>query len=298
MGGLTMFRRGFLVISASVLLLTQLSCNSGTPTSAPSAAPNTTDRDAESNLVAERLSKGGAELASLTGHGWAGRYYEGDGLGVNISIQLAPTNGAVVTWHGCLGLYDQNYGPLQEANGQIRVAWKLHHEDRLFKTDEYLAVRWGQRHYLIPTEEILEFCAAVRSDMEPRTKLHGMFPLRDGDEALPAVGSPQLPPTFEKYLLMGPIDAKLKALGELSVRTSEQDKTRDEVTQRVTLNVGAAEGVLQKMRVQVTKPRLGARVVVTQVSDHESEAVVTCWRDKGEQGALPSTEWELSTPVR
>ena len=31
-----------------------------------------------------------AEIASLDGHLWAGRYYKGDGLGVNTSMVVAP----------------------------------------------------------------------------------------------------------------------------------------------------------------------------------------------------------------
>ena len=38
-----------------------------------------------------------AELAGSTQAGWAGSYYEGDGLGANIRLELAPATGFVVT---------------------------------------------------------------------------------------------------------------------------------------------------------------------------------------------------------
>lgn len=50
------------------------------------------------------------ELESLKGDSWAGSYYYGDGLGVNVELTLAPKSGFAFTWHGCLGLYDMNYG--------------------------------------------------------------------------------------------------------------------------------------------------------------------------------------------
>src|SRR4051812_843941 len=37
---------------------------------------------------------------------WAGEYCCGDGLGMNVTIAIAPKTGVVYTWYGCLGLYD------------------------------------------------------------------------------------------------------------------------------------------------------------------------------------------------
>lgn len=294
-----MLRRPFLAITASALLLAQVSCDGRTSPHAPTpVTQNTTDRDPVDDLVSQQISKIVHELDSPSHPHWAGSYFEGDGRSANIRLYLAPANGAVMTWHGCLGLYDQNYGSLQETNGHIRVAWGLANHNRLYKTEEYVAIRWGKRHYLIATEDILEFCSSVRSRDEPRMEPHGMFLLREGDEAFPVDGAPQLPLGFEKYLHMSSIEANIKTLGELSMRTSSQNPARDEVTQHVKLDVGAAEGVLIKMRFKVTQPHVSARLVVTKVGEHESEAEVTYWRDKGKQGPLPSTEWKFSTPLR
>jgi hypothetical protein len=41
---------------------------------------------------------------------FAGNYYNGDGLGVNISLTLAPDGSYAATWHGCLGLYGEGSG--------------------------------------------------------------------------------------------------------------------------------------------------------------------------------------------
>jgi hypothetical protein len=60
------------------------------------------------------------ELKTLKAHAWAGKYHYGDGLGVNVDLSLAPKSGFVFTWHGCLGLYDLNYGGVEEADGRIR----------------------------------------------------------------------------------------------------------------------------------------------------------------------------------
>src|SRR6267143_4128952 len=43
------------------------------------------------------------ELDILKAHPWAGKYYYGDGLGVNVHLSLAPKSGFVFTWNGCPG---------------------------------------------------------------------------------------------------------------------------------------------------------------------------------------------------
>jgi len=48
---------------------------------------------------------------------FAGTYYNGDGLGVNINLTLKPDGSYAADWHGCLG-------PYGEASGNWRVARK------------------------------------------------------------------------------------------------------------------------------------------------------------------------------
>jgi hypothetical protein len=58
-------------------------------------------------------------------HAWAGEYYEGDGLGRNISFLLAPQAGCVATSSGCLGLYGANWGTVTEQDGMLRIVFDL-----------------------------------------------------------------------------------------------------------------------------------------------------------------------------
>src|SRR5687767_13739491 len=50
------------------------------------------------------------ELTAFQEHPWAGEYYYGDGLGVNVRLLLTPQSGFVFQWRGCLGVYDRNHG--------------------------------------------------------------------------------------------------------------------------------------------------------------------------------------------
>ena len=77
------------------------------------SAKSKTAMQAKRELIEQELSK-------LKMHPWAGDYYYGDGLGVNVELTLAPDSGFVFTWNGCLGLYDQNYGDVAEFDRKIR----------------------------------------------------------------------------------------------------------------------------------------------------------------------------------
>jgi hypothetical protein len=149
--------------------------------------------------VTQRISQVTRELHSLGSHDWAGRYYAGDGLGVSLSLYIAPKSGAAFQWHGCMGLYDQNCTSLKVLKDRIQVRWTLPSKENLYKPDEYLIVRWGKRRYLVPPDDIRRFSLAVSTGTEPRTDQYGMFLLRDGDEKVPVNDKPQLPPGFEGF---------------------------------------------------------------------------------------------------
>ena len=58
------------------------------------------------------------ELESLDEASFWGVYTEGDGLGVNVALYIAPSSGAAYTFHGCMGLYDGNYGDVLKIDGR------------------------------------------------------------------------------------------------------------------------------------------------------------------------------------
>lgn len=82
------------------------------------AAKHTQSAEAEANSRSGRIL---AEISQLQGHPWAGKYYFGDGLGVNSHLTIAPKSGFVFEWHGCLGCYDRNWGEVQERDGALHL---------------------------------------------------------------------------------------------------------------------------------------------------------------------------------
>jgi hypothetical protein len=237
-----------------------------------------------------------AEIKNLGVHRWAGEYYEGDGLGVGISLVLAPKAGYVFEWHGCMGVYDRNYGGLSVANDRIRLSFTFANKTQGFQgiSPEFLPVSWGPRTYLIPPNDIIEFCNSVNAGDEPRNRVYGRHLLRRGDETKPVDGFPTLPAEFERYLQKKPITVEIVATGVPKTRPSLADwKFKDTP---VTVKGGTDVGLRRGMELHVTSPEDTVQSVqIEEVEEHSSEGVMT---EIGEGSPGPRVGWKLSTRPR
>lgn len=223
------------------------------------------------------------EIKSLKDHPWAGEYYCGDGLGVNISVVVAPKSGYLYEWHGCGGLYDRNYGPVACINGRLQLTFRLpKRESSSGIADELIPVRWGPRRYLIAAEDMVRFCNAVNGGTEPRGWLYGLHLLRNGDEEKTITGFPVVPDEFKDYLLARAIEAEIIDVGE---RTD--DKTI------VVLNRGKQHGLLPGMELHLFDPDAEIdSATLTKVENGRSEAIMA--HPLGDEPA-PRVGWKLST---
>jgi hypothetical protein len=233
------------------------------------------------------------ELRHLTNHEWAGDYYFGDGLGVNVNLVLAPENGFVFTWHGCLGLYDVNYGDVTLTNGAVKLLFKYPNGQEGFEgiDPELLPVRWGQRHYLIAVDRIVDFTNAINAGTEPSSMFggrSGSFLLRRGDEDKTVSGRPNLPNEFLSYILAEPITARISSV----------EQSRVEHSRRITyvnIDVGTAEGLKEGMELYVHSPSgIFESAVVTTVKEHSARAVI---EQLEVTDPPPAPRWELSTKL-
>jgi hypothetical protein len=245
-------------------------------------------------LEKERLIR--AELLKLSNHPWAGEYYYGDGLGVNVSLLIAPAGGFVFTWHGCLGLYDWNHGNVRVARtgASIELLFTRANQQRAFQgiAPTLVPVVWGERRYLIPADEMVGFANEVNSGFEPRQDPHGRFLLKKGDERREALGEPALPSEYLGYLLRNPITAAVLAVGETrSKKLCEECGSPVRIT-TVTLDAGSAKGVRVGMEFYLRSPdRVYESAKVLSVGGDESIAEITQFSD----GPSPSKNWKLST---
>jgi hypothetical protein len=141
----------------------------------------------------------------------SGEYYSGDGLGVNWNLELCQDGTFEFSWDGCLGNYDHQSGRWDIADGLITFQVLDRKPDGLDHSlpSSLRPVRWGERLYLVPADELLEFCNQVNDGAEPRGDPHGLVLLRRDDWMLPVSSSPELPAQFLAYLLLDPVRGNL-----------------------------------------------------------------------------------------
>ena len=257
------------------------------------------EADKTAQTLRERIQE---EIKTLSKHVWAGEYYAGDGLGMNVYLSLAPKAGYVYEWHGCMGLYDRDYGAVEEKEGRLHLSFTFeHHQSEFFGiAEELVPVSWGERRYLVSARGFIDFCNEINAGSEPRKGVHGMTLLCRGDEQKKATGLPSVPKAFEPYLLSKPIETEIIAIGD-TTKSSKESAVR-EIRIRVTVKYGSKAGLLSGMKLYVVKPNsVFDSIVLDKVDEGQSEGVITRYSLAGVMGLLslldndPKIGWKLST---
>jgi hypothetical protein len=236
------------------------------------------------------------ELERLPLQEWAGEYYFGGGIGNRGVFKLAPISGFVARLGGCTGVYAINYGVVIEADGRIKLLTKLPPDHRASwkSVIEMFPVRWGERHYLLSDDEVIDFCNAVNAGQEPDRLYGGFFLLRRDDEKKQVSGVPGIPEHYREYLLASPVQAEISFLHSSRIEVDKDYNDWKERITRVTLNAGYAEGLRVGMELHAFEPRNFESAKILQVSEHSAEAEM---RQFGADGEIPQTGWKMSTRI-
>jgi len=231
--------------------------------------------------ISRRETRVADELEDGSAPAWAGKYYRGDGLGINVSVALAPKGGFVYTWNGCLGRYDANYGNVVEKDGRLGFDFELPNspEDGPGIAKEFVPVRWGDRQYLVAVDQAREFANAINSGREPCKQFCVEFLLRQGDELIDASGRPALPKEWMRYLLARPIEAAFVQVLESSVTADTHGSPNNTLAWRLTriqIAAGRNQGVWKGMTFYDAAPdATGIEYVVVDVGTDVSTAETT-----------------------
>lgn len=238
------------------------------------------------------------ELAGLGSHPWAGEYYEGDGLGANIALSLAPHAGMAATWNGCMGLYGANRGRVEARDGTLRFVYDTPNTPGFGGfPDTVHPVRWGARRYLIPDAKMIAFVNAVHRGFEPRHDVHGMFLQADGDEKKPASGLPTLPPQFLALLRRQPLEAQVRSVDHVESKRDSMPSLGCNHVYRLTLDRGANDRLAPGMElVGVGVARSGITATVLAVApDSATVKVVGMFEPCNKPKTVPVVGWRFST---
>jgi hypothetical protein len=260
-------------------------------------------RETEEPLLRARRERILAEIEQLGEHDWAGIYSMGDGLGVNVTLAIAPQAGATYTWNGCLGLYDLNHGDIVEvASDRITLdlaidpaqnkRWGQTATPQRTMSDEWIVVRWGEERYMVPTAQMIDFCNTVSrggwgSDFPRRNAERGLASRRF---AKPLVGLPEVPPEYRPFLLTEPLTG--------SILTREEPRVigtfgggKEKALVRAQIDLGLRDGLLPGMLIDADIGLLG---VVGAVEEQTAtvDFLFAAWRN----GPMPG--WSIRTGPR
>ncbi len=264
--------RAFLPMACLAIILTPLPCphaDAQSLFSHPSKAALAKANEVLGRVNSERKANAGKPDAWP----WTGQYYAGDGMGFNFRMAIAPKAGAVYWSEGCMGLYKVEYGSFEEKDGSIRLAFEKLEPEEAGKDKGLhpvlIPLRWKNCRYLIPENEMIDFCNHVNSGSPYVSRAARFFQHVDDKEG-DSSEMPKVPPKYRPYLLKTPIDAEIAWIGKTSVVERENcwPPGKYRVTE-VRLNRGKADGLLQEMRLYCDSP---SEIRIVDVSDSSARA--------------------------
>lgn len=152
-----------------------------------------------------------------------GKYYFGDGLGVNCLLELSKSGRFKYEWDGCLGTYDKANGTFKinektlalSPNGPVESMCGINQKN-------FHIIHWDRLIYLVPEAGMLEFCNNINKGMEPE---YGFNFVNEKNNKKKPKGLPGLPGNWNNFLLKIPVEGKiLDVTGDHAILDSGTNK--------------------------------------------------------------------------
>lgn len=230
------------------------------------------DGDGRSARVDESISSIQRELEQIDTHPWAGVYRTGPGLS-GTTLFVAPNSGAAYRVWTCVGTIAENSGVVKEQGTNLEIVWTFASESPDPIETVYIPIKWGQSHFLVRRSEVLEFCQQARSKRPHLSQ----FLRRDGGEEPVPNGDPELPPEYVRYATMEDILGRVVSVKQQAVSADPDVPRLKVISQDVTLDVGANDGIQPKMRLYMTEPHSNSPICLTVNIVHENHCKASGW---------------------
>jgi len=231
-----------------------------------------------------------AEASKLPANEWVGSYGATDSPTAGVRLDWAPANGFLVWWNTCShGWRDRvNFGSVNFRDGVLRVTPELGADgNKVYPlSSDLIGVKWGQQHYLIPRDQLIAFCYAVRN-VRRSYEIYEFF-LKESDRDKRRFGLPAVPLAYKKYLVGPPIQATL-----IEVKPQLQTWSHE-----FMLNAGRTAGVVPGMKFfLVSRGNVYMLVEVLSVNDARSEAfaITLGARNHSDREVKPQVGWKLTS---
>ena len=215
----------------------------------------------------ERISK---ELVNPPANEWVGRY----------GREIGPTWSEVFIWEpqaGFAAFRDTcsngprawvNHGDVRFRDGVLTISPARAKDEQFvlaFPFTEYTPIKWGQQHWLVPTDQLTLFAYAVNSRSGDAYEI-GYLKVDDGENR--QTKHPNLPQQYLPLLSLPPIRTKVVAIGE---------KT-DKWFPQMVIDAGKDKGVIEEMSFWLLGHKgIQVKITVNEVRERTSIVSVTSW---------------------
>jgi hypothetical protein len=220
---------------------------------------------------------------------WAGTYYSQDGLTAGTVLSWHPKAGFIIRWSTCSHGWREsaNYGAATFKNETLTLSPELTGGDgSVYQIARTLVpVLWGQQHYLVWSDRLINFCYAVtNSNNAPEVDA---FFLKDVDRDKRRNRLPNVPAEYRRYLYGKPIVATVS-----EIKPNAKPWIRE-----LVLNVGTAEGVVPEMKFYAFAPRnVYMLVEILHSGEHSSRAyVITSGNRHSDKNVTPRVGWKFTS---
>lgn len=232
---------------------------------------------------------------------WAGNYspvYSGE---VNVeALKLSPKVGFVyLNFYTCLPeLRSLDYGNISATPDYVLLTSQSSKLNGQVK--KYLRVKWGERHYLVPENEVAEFYKFVAGyGWKQNEYVVFDFLMKNEDFEKPITGMPVFPAGYERFVKK-PIEATITRVLRREIKTEQSYDGSPAYKSHtfIRLNVGTANGVKRGMTFNVAESEDYEKVELLQIGKNSSIGVLIRSLDENKQETLKNwqTNEEKSYP--
>lgn len=177
---------------------------------------------------------------------WAGDYVAAGDVSRYV-FRWSPQAGfAYIYIYTCLPeVRSFSYGAVNVSSQMIQTRAESRLRGNMSRVSNYLLVKWGERHYLVPESQVRGFYNMMsgRGVSAGAFGDAGEFFLRAGDYNKPVFGMPILPPGYERFAWR-PISASITSVGRRTIRRGRSPYGAYAYSLTpITLNIGSRDGV-------------------------------------------------------
>lgn len=243
-------------------------------------------------LVLSKRERIERESATVRGNEWVGKYHATEYLTVTSILDWSPTSGFTVWRENCSrpGIARVNYGSVNFNERALvlspeRAGSEPH--TYAFSSAVLVPVKWGQQHWLIPSDRLTLFAYAVNSGSIDEIET---FFVKNEDYFKEREGRPDLPKEYKKYLNAKPIRARVSAIG------ADDGKWFPPLI----LNVGKTAGVVEGMKFWLTGVEaINVELYVTEIGERSSVARVVSagTSGAGDPEIKPKVGWRFTSKM-